>query len=133
MRTICTLTGSRGEWGYIRPVLRLIDQDPSLDYRIIATNMHLLQTFGTSVREIERDGFHVDERIFMTYDGYTASTMTKSLAALLLELPTSLQRMKPDLLLLAGDRGEQLMGAVAGLHRSEERRVGEERRARGSP
>jgi GDP/UDP-N,N'-diacetylbacillosamine 2-epimerase (hydrolysing) len=116
MRTIAILTGSRGEWGYIRPVLRLLDTDPSLDYRIIATNMHLLPAFGSSIHEIEKDGFHVDERLYMTYDGYTAVTMTKSLASLLLELPTTLQRMKPDILLLAGDRGEQLMGAVAGLH-----------------
>jgi GDP/UDP-N,N'-diacetylbacillosamine 2-epimerase (hydrolysing) len=116
MRTIVALTGSRGEWGYIRPILRLIDRDPALDYRIIATNMHLLPAFGMSVREIEKDGFHVDERIYMTFDGYTASTMTKSLATLLLELPTTLYRMKPDILLLAGDRGEQLMGAIAGLH-----------------
>lgn len=116
MRTIAALTGSRGEWGYIRPILKYIDQDPDLDYRIIATHMHLLSTFGSSVKEIERDGFHVDERVYMTFDGYNASTMTKSLGVLLLELPTVLSRMRPDIILLAGDRGEQLMGAVAGLH-----------------
>jgi len=115
-RIIAVLTGSRGEWGYIRPILRLIDQDPQLDYVIIATNMHLLLEFGMSVNEIERDGFRVDERLYMTFDGYTALTMTKSLAVLLLELPTVLHRIKPDILLLAGDRGEQLMGAVAALH-----------------
>jgi GDP/UDP-N,N'-diacetylbacillosamine 2-epimerase (hydrolysing) len=116
MRTIAVITGSRGEWGYIRPVLRLIEKEPSLDYRIIATNMHLLPAFGMSVHEIEKDGFHVDERIFMTFDGYTSATMTKSLACFLMELPTALQRIKPDFILLAGDRGEQLMGAIAGLH-----------------
>jgi GDP/UDP-N,N'-diacetylbacillosamine 2-epimerase (hydrolysing) len=116
MRTIAVITGSRGEWGYIRPVLRLIEKEPSLDYRIIATNMHLLPAFGMSVHEIEKDGFHVDDRIFMTFDGYTAATMTKSLACFLMELPTALQRIKPDVILLAGDRGEQLMGAIAGLH-----------------
>ncbi len=116
MRTVAVLTGSRGEWGYIRPVLRLIESDPNLDYKIIATNMHLLPNFGMSVHEMERDGFQVAERIFMTFDGYTAATMTKSLACLLLELPTVLQRMKPDVILLAGDRGEQLMGAIAGQH-----------------
>jgi UDP-hydrolysing UDP-N-acetyl-D-glucosamine 2-epimerase len=115
-RLIATLTGSRGEWGYIRPVLRLIEQDEQLDYAIIATNMHLLPEFGMSVHEIERDGFQVAERLYMTFDGYNAATMTKSLACLLLELPTVLARLKPDILLLAGDRGEQLMGAVAGLH-----------------
>jgi GDP/UDP-N,N'-diacetylbacillosamine 2-epimerase (hydrolysing) len=116
MRTIAVITGSRGEWGYIRPVLRLIEKEPSLDYRIIATNMHLLPAFGMSVHEIEKDGFHVDDRIFMTFDGYTSATMTKSLACFLMELPTALQRIKPDVILLAGDRGEQLMGAIAGLH-----------------
>ena len=116
MRTIAVVTGSRGEWGYVRPVLRLIERDPGLDYRIIATNMHMLPAFGMSVHEIERDGFHVDERLFMTFDGYTAATMAKSLGCLLMELPTALQRIKPDMILLAGDRGEQLMGAIAGLH-----------------
>jgi len=115
-RLIAVLTGSRGEWGYIRPILRFIDQAPDLDYVIIATNMHLLPEFGMTVHEIERDGFRVAERVYMTLDGYTAATMTKSLAILLLELPTILQRLKPDILLLAGDRGEQLMGAIAGLH-----------------
>src|SRR3954469_5051147 len=100
MRTIAALTGSRGEWGYIRPILKCIDRDPGLDYRIIATHMHLLPTFGSSVREIERDGFRVDDRIHMTLDGYNATTMTKSLAILLMELPSLLQRMKPDILLL---------------------------------
>ena len=87
-----------------------------MDYSLIVTNMHLLPEFGFSVREIERDGFRVDERIYMTFDGYTAATMAKSLACFLLELPTALQRIKPDVLLLAGDRGEQLMGAIAGAH-----------------
>lgn len=117
-RRIAFLTGSRGEWGYIRPVLRLIAQDPEMDYAILATNMHLLPGFGMSVHEIERDGFRVAERLYMAYDGYTGATMTKSLASLLLELPTVLQRLRPDIILLAGDRGEQLMGAVAGLHLS---------------
>lgn len=115
-RLIAAITGSRGEWGYIRPVLRLIDKDPDLDYSIIATNMHLLPEFGMSVREIERDGFRVDERVYMTFDGYTGATMAKSLACLLLELPTVLQRIKPDIILLSGDRGEQLMAAIAGVH-----------------
>jgi len=116
MRTIAFLTGSRGEWGYIRPILQLIENDPSLDYQIIVTNMHLLPQFGSSASEIERDGFRIAEKIYMTFDGYTSITMTKSLASLMLELPTVLQRLNPDILVLSGDRGEQLMGAVAGLH-----------------
>lgn len=116
MRKIAFLTGSRGEWGYIRPIIKLIDQDPEMDYQILATHMQLLPEFGMAVNEIERDGFRVDERLYMTLDGYTNQTMTKSLGLLLIELTTSLTRLKPDILLLAGDRGEQLMGAIAGGH-----------------
>lgn len=115
-RLIAAVTGSRGEWGYIRPILRLIEEDPDLDYRLIVTNMHLLPEFGLSIREIEEDGFRVAERLFMTFDGYTGVTMAKSLGAFLFELPTALDRMRPDILLLAGDRGEQLMAALAGCH-----------------
>ena len=50
MRKIAFLTGSRGEWGYIRPIIELIDKDPELDYCIIATNMHLLSEFGMPFR-----------------------------------------------------------------------------------
>lgn len=116
MRTIAFLTGSRGEWGYIRPVLKQIDHDPALDYRIIATNMQLLPDFGMAVNEIVADGFAVHERLHMAIDGYTSETMTKSLALLLMELPGALRRLRPDILVLAGDRGEQLMGAIAAVH-----------------
>jgi UDP-hydrolysing UDP-N-acetyl-D-glucosamine 2-epimerase len=118
MRRICFLTGSRGEWGYIRPLLRLIDQDPEMDYQLIATHMHLLPEFGMSVNLIEQEGFRVHEKIYMTLDGYNSITMTKSLAGLLAELPGAFNRLKPDIILLAGDRGEQLMGAIAGGHMS---------------
>lgn len=118
MRHICFLTGSRGEWGYIRPILRAIEKDPQLSYSIIATHMHLLSEFGMTIYEIEKDGFFVAEKIYMTLDGYNAITMTKSLANLLAELPGALTRLRPDILLLAGDRGEQLMGAIAASHLS---------------
>ncbi len=118
MRHICFLTGSRGEWGYIRPLLRMIENDPALSYSIIATHMHLLPDFGMSINQIEKDGFFVAEKIYMTLDGYNALTMTKSLANLLAELPGALTRLRPDILLLAGDRGEQLMGAIAANHLS---------------
>ncbi len=116
MRTIAFLTGSRGEWGYIRPIIKAIEADETMDYQIIATHMHLLPEFGLSVKEIEKEGFRVAEKLYITLDAYNGQTMVKSLGILLLELPTVLQRLRPDILLLAGDRGEQLMGAIAAGH-----------------
>lgn len=116
MRTIVLVTGSRGEYGYIRPVVRAIDRDPDLDYRIIVTNLHLLPEFGFSIDEIERDGWKVSDRIYMALDGYTPASMSKSLGVCLISVTDSLARLRPDVVLLAGDRGEQLMAAIAAAH-----------------
>lgn len=115
-RKILVITGSRGEWGYVRPVLRKIDEHPDLEYVLVATNMHLLPEFGGSLREIANEGFHVDQKIFMALDGYTNSSMAKSLGVFLMSFVDTLERVQPDVVLLAGDRGEQLMAAIAGAH-----------------
>ncbi len=115
-RKIMLVTGSRGEWGYIRPILQLIDSHRDLDYLIVATNMHLLLEFGSTYKEIENDGFHVDEKIYMALDGYTTGTMTKSLGVFMMSMADLLDRHRPDFILLAGDRGEQLVSAIAGAH-----------------
>ena len=56
-RKIAIIAGSRGEYGYFRPILREIVRHPNLDYGIIATNMHVLDRFGSSIDEIKKDGF----------------------------------------------------------------------------
>jgi GDP/UDP-N,N'-diacetylbacillosamine 2-epimerase (hydrolysing) len=106
-------TGSRGEWGYIRPILRLCQQR-GVDFALCVTNMHLLPAFGYSAGEIEKDGFKIDYRIHMALDGYTHATQAKSLGICLMSLVDVLTSCQPDWLVLAGDRGEQMMGAVAG-------------------
>ena len=109
------LTGSRGEWGYIRPLLRLC-QKQGLDYRICATNMHVLPAFGLSVNEIRADGFEVSDEIFMSLEGHNHYTLSKSLGIFLSSFSDMLGRVRPDWLILAGDRGEQLMGSIAAAY-----------------
>lgn len=109
------LTGSRGEWGYIRPILRLCEQR-GVDFHICATNMHLLPSHGLSADEIRRDGFGIDDEIYMALEGGTHTTMTKSLGILLSSFVDILTRTRPDWVVLAGDRGEQLMGAIGAAY-----------------
>lgn len=116
MRKIAIITGSRGEYGYIRPIIREIQKNSDLDYFVIATNMHPLAEFGYSLEEIKKDGFKVEERIFNVFDGYNPITMTKSLGVFLMQLPEIFDRTKPDIVLIAGDRGEQLMAAIVGAY-----------------
>jgi len=108
------VTGSRGEWGYIRPILRLCKKTPDVEAQLCITNMHLLPDFGHSVEAIEKDGFKADYKIYMSLDGYNHCTMVKSLGVFLSSLADIIASNPPDWIILAGDRGEQLMGAIIG-------------------
>jgi GDP/UDP-N,N'-diacetylbacillosamine 2-epimerase (hydrolysing) len=116
MRHVVVLTGGRMTYGYTRPIMRLIANDPELEYSLIVTNQHLLPTFGYSVEDIEADGLNITDRIYMTLDGYTPATMAKSLGVLLLGITDTLVRLQPDIVLVAGDRGEHFIAALAAAH-----------------
>lgn len=109
------INGSRGEWGYIRPIIRRCEQ-AGIDYSICATNMLLLPGYGTLVDEIKRDGFRVDDEIYMSLEGNNHYTMAKSLGIFLTSFVDVLYRQRPNWIILAGDRGEQLMGSIAGAY-----------------
>ena len=116
MKKIMVITGSRGEWGYIRPILRMIDARDDVEYVLVVTNMHLLPAYGSSYKEIENDGFKIHYKVHMSLDGYSHITQAKSLGLFLSSMPDIIENEKPDWILLAGDRGEQLMAAIAGAY-----------------
>ena len=78
--------------------------------------MHLLPEFGMTIREFEKDRIPIAYRPPVTLAGYTPATMMKSLSLFGLSLTDILEQSEPNLLLLAGDRGEQLIGAIAAAH-----------------
>ena len=116
MKKILFITGSRGEYGYIKPIIKLIQKDNNFNFDVLVTNMHLLETFGNTISEFQKDNIPVKYKIYNTLDGYNKLTMIKSLALFLLQIPEILEESKPDIILISGDRGEQFMSAIAGLH-----------------
>jgi GDP/UDP-N,N'-diacetylbacillosamine 2-epimerase (hydrolysing) len=108
-------TGSRSEWGYIRPLLELCKKN-KIKYNICATNMHLLDSFGNSSEEIEKDGFKISDKIYMALDGYNNHTMAKSMGIILSSFTDVVQRLKPDWIILAGDRAETLCAGLVGAY-----------------
>ncbi len=116
IRKIALITGTRAEFSYYHPIIEEIKKRSSLDYGIIVTNTHLLDSFGRTIDEIKKDKFKIDAEIYNTLDGYNRVTMTKSLSILMLQLPEIFERMEADMVLIAGDRGEQLMAAIVGAH-----------------
>ena len=108
-------TGSRSEWGYIKPLLRLCKKY-KIDYNICATNMHLLDSFGNSVKEIEKEGFKVSDKVYMALDGYNHYTMAKSMGIIISSFTDILQRVKPNWVILAGDRAETLSASLVAAY-----------------
>ena len=115
-KKIAIIAGSRGEWGFYRPIIREIEKREDLDYGLVVSNMHLLDRFGSSIEQIRKDGFKIDAVVHNTLDGYNHLTMAKSLAIFMLQIPEILLGMGADFVLIGGDRGEQLMAAIAGAH-----------------
>jgi len=109
------LTGSRSEWGYIKPILELC-KIKKIKYSICVTNMHLLNSHGLAINEIINDGFKVDYKIYMTLEGGNYYTMAKSMGVFQSSFIDVLLNEKPNWLVLAGDRNETLIGAVSGAY-----------------
>ena len=109
---ILFVNGSRGEWGYIRPIIDLCIER-GIDYEICATNMLLLPGYGSLINEIKADGYCVSDEIYMSLEGSNHFTMAKSLGIFLMSFVDTLKRLEPDWIMLAGDRGEQLVASIA--------------------
>lgn len=117
-RKICTITGSRADYGLLSPVLRQIIQTPELELQIIATGMHLSPEFGLTYQTIEDDGFRIDAKVETLLSSDTAVGVAKSLGLGTIGFADALQRLLPDLLLVLGDRFEIMAAVQAALFAS---------------
>jgi UDP-hydrolysing UDP-N-acetyl-D-glucosamine 2-epimerase len=115
MRKICVVTGSRAEYGLLSRLMRMIRDDTGLCLQIIATNMHLSPEFGHTYREIEKDGFRIDKKVEMLLSSDTANATTKSVGLGVIGFADAFEDLKPDLLLVLGDRYEILAAVTAAL------------------
>jgi UDP-N-acetylglucosamine 2-epimerase (non-hydrolysing)/GDP/UDP-N,N'-diacetylbacillosamine 2-epimerase (hydrolysing) len=114
-RRICVVTGSRAEYGILYWLLREIAADATLELQLVATAMHLSPEFGLTYRQIEQDGFKINAKVEMLLSSDTAVGIAKSIGIGVVGFADALDRLKPDLLVLAGDRFEMLAAAQVAL------------------
>ena len=117
MRKICVVTGSRAEYGILRSLMAAIKNDPDLTLQVIATNQHLSRLQGETYKEIERDGFTIDYKVYMADDEApdNANTIAKSIGRGVCGFADAFDALHPDLLLILGDRYEMLALASVAL------------------
>lgn len=115
MRKICVITGSRAEYGLLSSLMSTIKADNELLLQVIATNMHLSPEFGLTYKEIENDGFRIDKKVEMLLSSDTANATTKSVGLAMIGFADAFEDLKPDLIVVLGDRFEILAAVSAAL------------------
>lgn len=117
MRHVCYVSGTRADFGLMRRALEAIHAAEGLELSIVATGMHLDERYGMTLREIEAAGLPVAARIAMEPNGpSTGAAMARDVSRMLAGMVDAFERLRPDMVLLLGDRGEMLAGAIAALH-----------------
>ena len=114
-RAVCVVTGSRAEYGHLYWLMREIADHRRLELQIVVTGMHLAPRFGDTWRQIERDGFAIDAKVEMLLDGDSPVAVTKSMGLGLIGMADALERLKPDAVVVMGDRFEALVAAQAAM------------------
>lgn len=113
MRKICVFTGSRAEYGLLTPLMKEIEKDKSLELMLLVTGTHLSPEFGLTYREIKQDGFDMHEKVEMLLSSDTPVGISKSIGLGLIGYSEALERVKPDIAVVLGDRFEAQAFAIA--------------------
>lgn len=115
-RKVCVVLVDRANYGRLKPVMHAIQNHPKLKLQVVAAGAMVLERFGKPVEVLKRDGFRVDGQIHIELEGSTLATMAKSVGFGVIEFAGEFQRLKPDLVLLIGDRYEALSAALAAAY-----------------
>jgi len=114
-RRICVVTGTRAEYGLMRGLIAGIRDDDAFELQLIATGMHLSPEFGFTAREIEADGVPIADRVEILLSSDSAVGVSKAMGLGMIGFADAFARLKPDLIVLLGDRFEILAAAAAAL------------------
>ncbi len=116
MRKVCYISGTRADFGLMQSTLAVIRDHADLSLSVIVTGMHLSPEHGHTVEEIEAAGLDIQARVPAPLTPATGATMARNIGTMVTAFTDALEAARPDIVLLLGDRGEMLAGAIAGLH-----------------
>ena len=114
-RRICVVTGSRAEYGLLYWVLHDLRDDPAFALQLVVTGMHLAHGHGHTVDEIARDGFAIDRKVEMLVAGDSPGSVARSIALGVIGIADALEQLRPEIVLVLGDRFEIFAAAQACL------------------
>lgn len=112
-KKVCVVTGTRAEYGLLKELINKINKDEEVELQLIVTGMHLSPEFGLTYKQIEEDGFFIDEKIEILLSSDTDIGISKSMGLALISFSETYQRLKPDMVVVLGDRYEILAATIA--------------------
>ena len=116
MKKVCVVTGTRAEYGQLRFLMDGVKTSTKLKLQTIATGMHLSPEFGLTYREIEKDGFSINQKIEMLLSSDTPSSISKSTGLGIISFAEVFKSLKPDIIVVLGDRFEIFSACIAALY-----------------
>ena len=115
MRKICVITGTRAEYGLLYWVMKSIERQPELNLQLIVTGMHLSTEFGLTYKQIEKDGFVIDKKLEILLASDTPASISKSMGLGMIAFSEAFNELKPDIVLVLGDRFEIFSAVSAAM------------------
>lgn len=115
MKKICVVTGTRAEYGLLKPLIKRINDDNEVELQLVVTGMHLSPEFGLTYHEIEEDGFCITDKNEMLLSSDTPNGITKSIGLATIGFADIFTRNEPDMIVLLGDRYEIFAAATAAM------------------
>ena len=115
MKKILVVTGTRAEYGLLYWTMKEIQKDKDLQLQLIVTGSHLSEEYGYTVEQIKKDGFKIDEEIDMLIESNKKSAIVKSMGLEMIQMAQAFDRLKPDILLILGDRYETFVAATCAM------------------
>lgn len=112
---ICIATGTRAEYGLLKPLMEAIKNEPEWSLQLLVTGAHLSPEFGLTYKQIEQDGINIDAKVEMLLSSDTAEGIVKSMGIGMIGFADALKNLSPKLLIILGDRYEMLALACAAL------------------
>jgi len=115
IKTVCVFTGTRAEYGLLYWLLKEVDSHPAFELQLIASGSHLVPQFGDTRQAIIDDGFSIAAEIDMLLASDRRVGVAKAVGLGTIGLADALDRLRPDVIVLLGDRFEMLAAAQAAL------------------
>lgn len=114
-RKVCVITGTRAEYGLLYWTIYGLHNDPKIELQLIVTGMHLSPEFGLTYKQIETDGFHINKKTEVILSSDSPVGISKSMGLGMIGFSEAYEELKPDVILLLGDRFEIFSAAAAAM------------------